>query len=129
MNRYKKAAPSKESEGTYQMITCPVCGFKDATSDALTWTCPECEDKKEMKERVVEGVKAAIKNPLVNQALKQELSKALPKLEEKKIEVKQEVEDFMASMGFKVPEPPKPEIVREFKVGGLQCKIVKTGRE
>jgi ribosomal protein L37AE/L43A len=139
MNRYNKAAPSKESEGTYQMITCPVCGFKDATSDVLTWTCPECEDKVTAAKRVVADVKKAIASPLVSPELKQALKAHVPALE-KYIQPEVKVEngmlgalaDLKKSLGIepvKPPQPPAPEIVREYKVGGLQCKIIKTNRE
>jgi predicted Zn-ribbon and HTH transcriptional regulator len=122
MNRYAKAAPSKETEGTYQMIKCGVCGFKDATNDMLNWKCPECEVKvkrtinmqaPEVKTNVVEGVKAAIEN-----------QKGSP-------ELKGALDTMLKSMGVerKPVEQPAPATVREVKIGGLQCKIVTTRRK
>ena len=122
MNRYAKAAPSKESEGTYVMVKCPVCGFKDATNDELNWKCPECEVKvkrtinmqaPEVKTNVVEGVKAAIEN-----------QKSSP-------ELKSALDTMLKSMGVerKPVEQPAPATVKQVMIGGLQCKIVTTRRK
>jgi hypothetical protein len=119
MNRYNKASPSNETEGTYFQIICPTCGFKDATSNASTWTCPECEDK---TKRIVQAVRYAQKIEIDTDT------------EEVKVEngMLGALADLKKSLGIepiKPPQPPAPEIVREYKVGGLQCKIIKTNRE
>jgi hypothetical protein len=45
-----------QEELNFEMIKCAVCGFKDATSDKTTWSCPECE-KAQLKEMKVQKAK------------------------------------------------------------------------
>jgi predicted Zn-ribbon and HTH transcriptional regulator len=112
MNRYAKAAPSKEKEGTYVMIKCPVCGFKDATNDELNWKCPECEVK-------------------VNKIVKVEAQDTIKIQTKPSPELKSALDTMLKSMGVerKPVEQPAPATVREVKIGGLQCKIVTTRRK
>lgn len=115
MNRYAKAAPSKETEGSYRQIVCGVCGFKDATLNMLNWKCPECEAK---TKRIVQAVKYAQKIEINTE------EKASP-------ELKGALNTMLQSMGVerKPPEQPTPEQVKHITIGGLQCKIVTTKRK
>lgn len=123
MNRYQNAQGKEEA---FYQIICPVCGFKDATTDKSKWTCPECEIKTkkvvtvktinintpEARASVAEGVKAAMNNPKTSPEVSKELNKAF---------------DILLAMGVK---PAEPAPVKEaFKVGGLQCKIISTRRK
>lgn len=117
MNRYKKAAPGKEEEGTFYQIKCEVCGFKDATKDKSTWTCPDCEIK---TKRVI-----AVKDAIVKHA--EITTEDTIKIQTKPKALDEWQKAIQDITGIKPPAPA--EVKQSFKVGGLQCKIVTTKRK
>lgn len=128
-NKYKSITEGQEE--TWYPIKCGKCGFKDATTDKSTWTCPECEIS--VKKILVAGMSgvAVIKKleadqmKVSHQAINE--AKAIQHTAEKQVQTDQFLKDFHNVLGTK---PAEPAVVKsEFKVGGLACKIVSTKKD
>jgi hypothetical protein len=73
--------------------------------------------------RIVQAVKYAQKIEIDTEEKKEELK------EGGMVNALAELKKSLGIEPIKPPEPPKPEIVKEYKVGGLSCKIVTTKRK
>lgn len=145
-NRYKSILEGQKDEVWYQ-IKCEKCEFIDCTQNKETWECCECREKRNLKvNKVITApikIPESIKKALVTKVITPERMKEIEKEEqmqatqqalnetkviqhaaEKQVEESEFMGAFHSVLGTK---PAEPAVVKsEFKVGGLQCKIVST---